>query len=318
MYMFQSVLHSLVTLFIVERALDIWDVKSPVARFRYRVSVIVLPVFMFPVFQHINPERGSFYFRQESAVFDGSRWLGLELWGGVPVGIIFFTAALMLTTAVMFLQEIAPILRESLSGSSGYASEPAGSEIQDIIEELLKGAEVPVPDVEVIDEERPVIFSTGTREHSILLSNSLIHALDRQQLKSALAHELAHIIRRSNMTTFLIFLMRIVMFYNPVSLIVFRRIVQDDEHVCDDITVSITGEPAVLASTLKVFYSAVPTGPYSLKKVKEVIENSSHNLLLKERITRLENEEGFGDNIFRWERFALTMAAVAALSYFVV
>lgn len=121
------------------------------------------------------------------------------------------------------------------------------------------------------------------------------------------------------MTTLLVFLFRICMFYNPVSLLEFRRLVQDDEHICDDMTVALTGDPGALASALRIFCLDVPVKEdLKITEIPGAIENSSHNLLLQERITRLGRSDMLSYYEPRWGRYVLTLAAVVVLNYFVV
>jgi beta-lactamase regulating signal transducer with metallopeptidase domain len=110
-----------------------------------------------------------------------------------------------------------------------------------------------------------------------------------------------------------------LMFYNPVSLLVFRRLIQDDEQVCDDITVSITKDPEALASALAAFYSEVSAkNTLKFSAFKDVVASSSHNLLLEERISRLANQDTPESPAFQWGGLTLTRASVLIISYLVV
>jgi BlaR1 peptidase M56 len=320
MYIVQTIIHSLVTLLLVELSLRIWRVSSPEERFRYRLLVIILPFFMFPFFQFINPSRGYFYFIEDSALFSSARWLGINLLGMFPLVYVFFLATLGISVLVI-IQEIVPIVRGYLSKRS--CEEPGGncpcSDIERMVAEMSDDLKIERPSVVVIEDESPVIYTTGTTSHAIVISCSLLETLDIRQLRAALAHELAHIVRRSNITTLLVFLVRLCMFYNPVSLLEFRRLVQDDELVCDDITVSITRDPSGLASALNVFsLGPVVKGASRLSDLTEVIENSSHNLLLGERISRLETVNPAENISAGWAAYVLTTAAIVLVNYFVV
>ncbi len=88
MYLAQSFLHSLVAALIVDTSLIAWKIANPELRQRFRLLVVVLPIITFPLYQVISPDRGSPLFRLD-AVFDITRWLNLEIWGAVPVGILF-------------------------------------------------------------------------------------------------------------------------------------------------------------------------------------------------------------------------------------
>jgi len=251
------------------------------------------------------------------------RWLSLEIWGLIPLTAVF-TLLLALTSFVFFLQEVVPILRDAVARKreDPYVCLPADPVVDDLTRQMSGQLGIEPPPVTVLDDSNPFIVTSGSKNHALILTYGLLEVLDREQLKSAIAHELAHIARMSNATKWMVFVIRVMMFFNPIVLVVFRRIVQDDEHICDDITVSLTKSPRVLASTLKVFYAShsefFSDAFVGVKALQEGVENYSHNLLLKERIARLESEKGYTDREFEWGRFLLTMAVVAVINYFVV
>jgi Zn-dependent protease with chaperone function len=284
---------------------------------------LVLPACMLPLYQLINFERSSFSFRQDNAIFSMNTWLSMEIWDLVPLSTVFILL-LTGTSFVFFLQEVIPVVKDVLARRENdfYNALSSDPEIDDLAKQLSEMLGIEPPPVAVVEDSHPLIFTSGTKKHTIVLTSGLIRLLDREQLKSAIAHELAHIARMSNATKWVIFLIRVLMFFNPIVLVVFRRIIQDDEHICDDITVSLTKGPRVLASTLKVFYSShsdfFSAGLGGVNELKEGVENYSHNLLLKERIARLENWKGYEDKDFEWGKFVLTIAVVAVINYFVV
>ena len=322
-YVVQTFLHSLIAILVIERAMQIWQIENPLTQFRYRIMTLVLPVCMLPLYHLINLGRSSFAFRQETAIFSMNKWLSLEIWDVIPLTSVFMLL-LAGTSVVFFLQEVVPIMRDVFArkGDDLYASLSPDPWIEDLTKQMSEELGIGPPPVTLLEDSNPFIFTSGSKNHRLILTSGLIEALDREQLKSALAHELAHIARLSNATKWMIFVIRVLMFFNPIVLIVFRRIVQDDEHVCDDITVSITKSPQALASTLKVFYSShsefFSDAFGGVKALKEGVENYSHNLLLKERIARLESAHGYEDKEFGWGKFLLTIAVVAVINYFVV
>ncbi len=320
MYMVQSITHSVLTLFIVEMSLRIWQVGEARERFRYRLLVLILPFVMFPVFQFVNPDRGSFYFVEDTALFSSLRWINVAVFGIKPLFYLFFfvTGAV---SCVVLLQEVVPIMRDWLSKPQQQEGEgtPAGPAIDGMVGEISAVLRIKKPSVFIIDDANPVIYTTGTKEHAIIMSEPLLSVFSDRELRGALAHEAAHIVRRSNITTLLVFLVRICMFYNPISLLEFRKLVQDDEQICDDITVSVTRDSEALASALRVFSLDVPhSETFRLSFVKEAIESSSHNLLLNERIERLENHGSIEYHPYGWVRYAASLAAIVGVSYFVV
>ncbi|PKL52583.1 MAG: hypothetical protein CVV37_00600 [Nitrospira bacterium HGW-Nitrospira-1] len=86
--MAQTFCHSVIAFIIVDRAMTLWNITNPLSRQRFQMMVVLLPVFSFPLYQLINPGRGSISFRLES-LFDVNRWLNLELWGTIPLGVFF-------------------------------------------------------------------------------------------------------------------------------------------------------------------------------------------------------------------------------------
>ena len=323
LYVVQTFLHSLIAILIIERAIKIWHINNPLSQFRYRIMTVVLPLFMLPVYQLINFERSSFAFREEEALFSMNRWLSLELWDFIPLSAVFLLV-LGGTSVVFVFQEVIPVVRDIFERKRGnpLLTMSSGNEITEFVKRMSERLEIEPPPVIVIDDSNPFIYAAGSTNHTLFLTSGLIDLLDSEQLKSAIIHELAHIARMSNAAKWMIFMLRILMFFNPIVLLVFRRIVQDDEHICDDITVSLTNSPLVLASTLKVFYSSHSeffSDPFGgVKELKEGVENYSHNLLLKERIARLEQPESYSDREFEWGKFLLTITVVGAVNYFVV
>ena len=153
------------------------------------------------------------------------------------------------------------------------------------------------------------------------MSSGLSKALDQEQMEAALAHELAHIARSRRPLLIMAFILRIIMFFNPVVMVKFRRAIRDEEKICDDIAVSLTRDPAALAGALKVFYHKIGEAPEqessTRSPLKGSIEEYSHNLLLESRIQRLES--GSMDTSRAWGLpFIVTLLTIMALNYFIV
>jgi Zn-dependent protease with chaperone function len=312
MYITQSVLHSFVALIIVELSFFAWDIRDHHAKFRYRLLTLTLPVFMFPLYQVITPQRSAWYFRLNTALFDSQRWLELN-----PLGAVFL-AFLIAVTTVFVVQEILPIFRERSSrndlGTCTGTRDTLNAMMESISSEIL----IATPSICIIEEPLPILVTQGFKDHTIIVSSHLIEVLDEEQLKGALTHEAVHIMRDSSTKTQLIYLLRMLMFYNPVSLIEFRRVVHDDEFICDAITVSITKNPAALIAAISSFYYHPAQGPQGLLQMKERIESHSHNLLLDERIQKLRETSLEGNEPFGWAPFMITVSVILVMGYLVV
>jgi len=119
----------------------------------------------------------------------------------------------------------------------------------------------------------------------------------------------------------IVFLLRIAMFFNPIVLLEFRRSVQDDEKICDEMAVSLTGKPLVLAGTLRKLYLSQGDGGSDEApgdaSVTGKLEEYSHKLNIESRIGRLEKgyaPDAGGD----WLAFAAVLLAIVVVNYYVV
>ncbi|MDH4163748.1 MAG: M56 family metallopeptidase [Nitrospirota bacterium] len=317
MYVAQSFLHALVAALLVDIALLAWKIEDPLIRQPFRLIVIITPIVSFPLFQLLSPERGSPAFRID-ALFDINRWLNLSILGPVSVGLLFLLF-LGFASLVFLLQEIIPIVRHSASSDEGgiEAESPAAGSSEALALAALPGDK---PEVLVIDDDEPLIFSTTGKRPAIYLSSGLTRRLETDELRAAIAHEIGHIARSRRPIMVLVFLLRICMFFNPVVLMEFRRIVQEEEKICDDVAVQMTGNRAALASALSKFYYGDESREHSMPdgtQIRDRIEEYSHTLLIESRITRLEEDlpPSSGSGI---PAFAITLASIAGINYFLV
>lgn len=319
MYMVQSVLHAVITLFLVEMSLKIWEIQDPRECFRYRLHILVLPLLMFPLFQLANPNRGSLYFIEDTAIFSSFRWLSILLWGKIPFYVLFI-CIMVLTSLLTIVQEIMTVLRNIFNTSSEeIILDKEEPEVSSVVSEISKIMNIEKPAVHIVDDDNNFIYTRGIKDNDIIISDSFFKKISKGELRSVLAHECAHIVRRSSLINLAVFFVRMLMFYNPVSMIVFRRMIQDDELICDEMTVSITKDPKSLSSALKAFYSDIPEEyAFNLSTLKDTVANSSHNLLLEERISRLENRESLKPSAFQWGGLTLLRVAVCMICYLVV
>jgi len=317
MLVVQSVLHSLIAMVISNLAVSAWHIKNPVVKQRFYFFVILAPVFSFQLFHALRPERGSIAFRS-GALFDSMRWLNLEIMGTVPFGLLLLLL-LILTSLIFLFQEFLPVLKQTFSRR--IPDMENASPVPDFrINEALKSLPGKNPEVHVIMEDDLLLFSRVGKSPAIFISTGLLKGLGNEGLRAALAHEIAHIRRSRRPILVIVFILRMVMFYNPVVLLEFRRIVQEEEKICDDTSVLITGDRPALAEALAGFhYEASPrsgAGP-GMSGIWAAIEKYSHNFLLDSRIRRLAEECPDGEEA-HFFKLLLTFLAILSLSYLVV
>ena len=317
MYLVQSFIHSLIAAFIVDTALIAWKIESPIMRQRFRLLVIITPLVSFPLYQLITPDRGSALFRLD-ALFDFVRWLNLEIWGVIPVGALFLLF-LAFTAVIFVLQEMFPIVRHSMS-SAGSELLERPPEPGSPVAQALENIPGPKPDVFILDDDEQVIFSSTGREPAVFLSRGLVESLSGDELAAALAHEIGHIGRSRRPLMVLVFLLRILMFYNPIILMEFRRIAQEEEKICDDVAAELTGNRAALAGALRKFYYSdggeqQHTMP-DATRLRDRIEEYSHTMLIENRITRLEDPPA--PAMKGSVAFIIVLATIMSINYYLV
>ncbi len=317
-HIIQAFFHSLIAAVIVDRSIHAWSITDPRVRQRFRLIVILVPVFSYPLYQLINPERGSLPFRL-SALFDSNRWLSLELWDMIPLSFVF--ALFLGTTAFIFImQELIPILShvaESRQSEMEWDHPQEGSPVLKAIENLEAGN----VEVFIANDDDLLIYSTTGNNPAVFISSGLIEDLRPEDLRAAIAHELAHIRRSRRPLLILTYILRVLQFFSPATLVEFRRVVEDEEKICDDEAVALTGRPDALAEVLKKLRHGDEENSNSAGKnpseMLRTIESMSHDMLLQRRIQRLVSGAGKSDGS-GWVRFSITLAVVLILNYYVV
>lgn len=318
MYVAQSFCHSVIAAVVTDRALKAWRIHDPLVSQRFRFLIILFPILSFPLYQAINPDRSSTLFRLDS-LFDINRWLAVEIGGLVPVGLLFLLL-LALTTLIFFFQEMVPVVRHTLD-SRRTGGDRTLLDTGPFLGNAAKTLGIKTPDIVLIEDDEPIIFSATGKEPAIFVSSGLTKALEPGQMEAALAHEMAHIARSRRPLLIMAFLLRIIMFFNPIVMVKFRRAIRDEEKICDDIAVSVTRDPAALAGALKVFYHKIDEASEQQSSksspLKGSIEEYSHNLHLESRIQRLES--GAMDRTTAWGLpFLITLLTIMAINYSVV
>jgi Zn-dependent protease with chaperone function len=318
MYIAQSILHSFITALLVDAALHAWKIENPVERQRFRLLIIILPIISFPIYQLFTPQRGSMAFRM-NALFDVTRWLNLEIWHGITVGVLFLVF-LSFTTLIFIIQEMVPVIKHALAsrGKEAQGERPAPDSVVSL---ALAKLSDPKPEVFVIQDDDLVSFVTTGKRPAIFLSTGTIESLTEEEMQTALAHEIAHIERNKRPLLIITFLLRVIQFFNPIALVEFRRIVQEEENICDDVAVRLTGKSQALADTLRKFHGPVDDEMTekndNAAPLKDRLEDFSHSMIIEHRIMRLE-----GNPLHRLTRdrfaFLLTAAVVVIINYAIV
>src|SRR3990172_6783896 len=288
MYAVQTVLHSLIASVLVECAFMAWDIKAPSVKQRFRFMVILLPLLSFPVYQWMSPRRGDAYFRLESLA-DSNKWFYLGPWNTSPVAALFIIL-LAISSLIFIVQELLPIVLQ-MREQTLVNDEPVADALEHGMARKVSLAVEGLPfderSGEILNDNYLVLFSDTGLNPRIYVSTGLIATFTIEHLQAALAHEIGHIQRTRKPVLIFAYILRMLMFYNPVIMIEFRKMAQEEENVCDDIAVALTGKPEALSEAVDLFRSAAEEHGPGASGIASSLEQYSHNVLLKNRVLRI-------------------------------
>ena len=126
----------------------------------------------------------------------------------------------------------------------------AGRELQLAVARLSKRLHIyrPVRLLESARVDVPTVI--GWLKPVILLPVSALAGLSQAQVEAILAHELAHIRRHDYLVNLLQALLETLLFYHPAVWWLSGRIRAERENCCDDLAVSLCGDPVAYARAL--------------------------------------------------------------------
>ncbi|WIV66144.1 M48 family metallopeptidase [Natrialbaceae archaeon AArc-T1-2] len=159
--------------------------------------------------------------------------------------------------------------------------DPTQASLRSTATRLARQADLPAPDIRVLEHETPVALTVGYRPaaSTLVCSRGLIEALSDRELEAVIAHELAHVKNRDaavltalSASGAVANLARSRYGYNPVvePLAVAVRLAsrwyvalvsRGREYAADDGAVAITGDSAALASALETLDDDLESRP---------------------------------------------------------
>lgn len=297
-YSIQGTVYSVIAVIIINSIKKSWNINSPLILQRLHFIPIIMPPLTIPLYYLLNPSRNSPEWRLRALV-DVEGLLTIE-YAGINVGMVMLFL-MILTALIFFLQETIPVIKNITMTKK--------EEEKRIVKTFDINFFDQKHEVKVIEDNEYIIFSSIGIRPSIYVSTGLINDLSEEELNAALAHEAAHILRGKRPSLIAVFIFRVMMFFNPVVLIEFRKAVQEEEKICDRMALKITGNPAAFMSVLKRF---IHEGNGKSGSFNE----SSHNLLIKERLEGLSsNKEPENTGILP---LALAIISTGVINYFIV
>jgi Zn-dependent protease with chaperone function len=251
----QAIFHTLVAALVIEALVRLWGVREPQQRSGFRLLALAWPLLVVPALFLVFPVREGETFRDARSIFAGRHWDDLGFLGTGLYG--WWIAGMAVMGLALFLMDLVPWLRaRSVEPPPWVARTPEGERAEKALAGAAASLGMAPPPLVFLLEGQPVLYCTGTRHPSIVISRSAVDLLDPSELEGALAHELAHLERRDPTLSWALMGARALMWFNPGVQVLVRALARDAERVADERAASATGDRLALASGLLKLFRA--------------------------------------------------------------
>lgn len=124
-------------------------------------------------------------------------------------------------------------------------------EIRNMVTWLAAAANIPVPDVRLVDSGTPSAFTVrANRRYTITLSVGLLESLNDMEVEACLAHEVAHLKNNDFTVRFIATLAKVALFARPLSYLLEPAVYRAREFLADSTAAKLVGGPEALISAL--------------------------------------------------------------------
>jgi Zn-dependent protease with chaperone function len=248
----EVLVHGVVAAAVVQLLIRRLPITSPALRLNYRVFALALPLVLAPGLHLLAPFRSNDWF-SDVAVFTSARWQRFAVAGIGLRDLGFWTFALL--GLLLLLPDVIRLVtywRRDRTAVREHA--PAGDEavvrLQDQVTAIARDMGVKAPRLLVFDTPAAVLHCRGILVPTIVAARGVADRLSPDQLRAAIAHELAHVRRRDVVHSWILLALRLAQWFNPVAQVVGRRAVQEMEWEADRVAARVTGEPLAIARAL--------------------------------------------------------------------
>jgi Zn-dependent protease with chaperone function len=233
-YFWQVILDSFFTVALIWALVRIFGFKE--AHLRAAVfSVPLIAPLLLPFIPHIQLYWGLFMIVQNQHGFHLTNFNWLLAVCYLP---------LIVTIFQLLISYLA--YRRMLSGCQEVTAENA-PHLFAILVPLVRKTGIALPQVYFLPPDRGVqIFVSGIRQPRLVMARVLLSALSASEFQAVLAHELAHLARRDQIVSMGTFLLRSLMFYNPLLYPLVKWLKEEREKAADALASRWTGKPSAL------------------------------------------------------------------------
>jgi Zn-dependent protease with chaperone function len=287
-YIWQSLASSLFTLGLVWLLTRLLEIKSA----KLRAWIFSLP-FLVPM---LVPFKGSNGLMHEGLLMFFALKNRIFLWSpDYRMKLLIFVC--LLPPFIALIQFILSYIASSRLFRCGRkvtaADEPM---LFFLLSPLVQNAGISEPQVYLLPPWQGVqIFVCGTLRPCLALTPALIEALNPSELEAVLAHEVAHLARRDQVFSWMIIILRSLMFFNPILYPLSKWLSQEREKAADSLASKFTGRPKALANALLQVTKLSLEPGCNYYKLLPMVELTSGNALY-ERVQLLLVNTGKSSN----------------------
>jgi Zn-dependent protease with chaperone function len=308
----QSIVHGFVGAVVVEALIRLWKVRSSRERLALRLLAVAGPLVLSPALVLAWPARGSDEFRERFAVFTSRHWEDVQVLG-VPVFLVWLVL-LAGAGAALLAMDLWPVVAPRRRAP--HACAPPPPELPRAVARLAAAFGLEPAPGRYLDVPAPILFCTGVRRPTIVLSRGTLALLDAEELDAALAHELAHVAERDPAKSWGMMAARALLFFNPAAQVVARAMAREAEARADERSGAVAGRVELASALLKLYRAThrVPSQAGRLRLAGAVAEpfRRARTLEVESRCRRLL-EPGEPPRPLVGARVALAAGGLAAL-----
>jgi Zn-dependent protease with chaperone function len=154
----------------------------------------------------------------------------------------------------LFLRHISPKI---ILWKVGTLTVPR-AEIVESFEALRKGMGVPAAELRLSKTSVPISFAVHANEPLVVMSESLLSLLKKDELEAVMAHELAHVKNSDTTLKALVTAYKTALPHDPIIRLVEAAFHREREMVADETASTATRRPLSLAAALLKIYEAFP------------------------------------------------------------
>ncbi len=160
----------------------------------------------------------------------------------------------------------------------------------------------PRPKLLIVRDAPYAAFTMGICPPIVVLSAPAARALGERELTGILAHELAHVRRLDYLGRWLATVLRDLMIWNPLVVLWYSQLIQEQEKACDEYAAELLGDPVAVASGLveiSAYLKGLPVtslGPLAARRRPDDLGT------LEDRVGSLERRFLEPQRGFRWPR----------------